>query len=323
MATESPFIREAKKYEPKIRKALIRAFNELRTQETRAAVEKALVEGGIDAVMRMFDNISPKIAATLGPLLDEAIQAGSGLPLEMIPAGALAADATISLFNRYTVDFLERYKLNLIQTISSNTREAIRNSLIADSVAGRNPRETARNFRNSIGLTPKQEQSVRNYKSYLENLDRAALERKLRDRRSDSVIERAIRDQKPMTPEQIDKMTNRYRERYIKYRAEVIARTESMRATSVGNRAAIDVLINEGQVDVNIVRRFWVYVKDNRTREPHTKVPSMNPNGVKLDEPYKTPLGPLLFPRDPSGTAENTVQCRCVERYKLINEEGK
>lgn len=319
MATESPFIREAKKYEPKIRKALIKAFNELRTQESRASVEKALVEGGIDAVMRMFENISPKIAAALGPVLDEAIQSGSNLPLEMIPAAALAADATISLFNRYTVEFLERYKLNLINTISANTREAIRNALIADQVAGRNPRETARTFRNSIGLTPKQEQAVRNYRSYLENLDKRALERMLRDKRSDSTILRAIQNQKPLSPEQVDRLTNRYRERYIKYRAEVIARTEALRATSVGNRAAIDALINEGQVNVDIVRRFWVYTKDNRTRDPHRKVPSMNPNGVRLDQPYQTPLGPLMYPRDPRGTAANTVQCRCVERYKLID----
>lgn len=321
MAQESPFITIANKYEPRIRKALIKAFNELRTQESRAAIEKAITEGGLDAVMQMFININPKIAAHLGPILDEIINEGSQLPLEMIPPAAFyVADLSISIFNRYTVDFLQNYKLNLIRTISENTREAIRNSLVADAMAGRNPRETARVFRNTIGLTPKQEQAVRNYRSYLENLDKTALERKLRDKRSDSVILRAIRDGNPLKPEQIDSMVNRYRERYIKYRAETIARTEALRATSIGNRAAIDILINEGKVNLDIVRRFWVYTKDNRTRDPHRKVPSMNPNGVRLDQPYQTPLGPLMYPRDPNGTAANTVQCRCVERYKLIKE---
>lgn len=322
MIGKDPFFRIADKYEPKIRKALIQAFNELRTQESRAAIEKALMEGGLESVMRMFENINPKIAAKLGPVLDEAISEGAKLPAEMIPAAAfLVSDISVSLFNRYTVEFLQRYKLNLIQAISNNTREAIRNSLIADQIAGKNPRETARNFRNTIGLTPKQEQAVRNYRTYLENLDKAALERALRDKRSDSVILRHIKDQKPLSSDQIDRLTNRYRERYIKYRAEVIARTEALRATSVGNRAAIDELIQTGQVNVNIVRRFWVYTKDNRTRDPHRKVPSMNPKGVRLDEPYKTSLGPLLYPRDPNGTAANTVQCRCTEKYKLAEEE--
>ena len=320
----SPFIIEANKYEPKMRSALIKAFNELRTQESRAAIVRALQEGGVEAVMRMYENIEPKIAAQLSPVIDQALGAGASLPATMIPAGAfLNKDVTVSLYNQATVSYLERYKLDLIQQIGSNTREAVRTSLIADQIAGINPVETARNFRNTLGLTAKQEQSVRNYRTYLETLDKQALQRELRDKRHDSVISRAIADQKPLSPEQIEKMTNRYREKYIKYRAETIARTEALRAVSIGNRAALDQMIGNADVDTEKLRRFWHYTGDSRTRQAHRDIPGMNKEGRKLDEPFQTPLGPLMLPRDPSGSAENTIKCRCVEFYRLKLNDGK
>jgi hypothetical protein len=320
----SPFIIEANKYEPKMRSALIKAFNELRTQESRAAIVRTLREGGVDAVMRLYENIEPKIAAQLSPVIDQALGAGASLPATMIPAAAfLNKDVTVSLYNQATVTFLERYKLDLIQQIGRNTREAVRTSLIADQIAGINPVETARNFRNTLGLTVKQEQSVRNYKTYLEQLDKQALQRQLRDKRHDSIISRAIADQKPLSPEQIEKMTNRYRERYIKHRAETIARTEALRAVSIGNRAALDQMINNADVDTEKLRRFWHYTGDSRTRQAHREIPGMNKDGRKLDEPFQTPLGPLMFPRDPNGTAENTIKCRCVEFYRLILNKPK
>ena len=320
----SPFIIEANKYEPKMRSALIKAWNELRTQSSRAAIVRALQEGGVEGVMRLVENIEPKIAAQLSPVIDQALGAGASLPATMIPAAAfLNKDVTVSLYNQATVSYLERYKLDLIQQIGSNTREAVRTSLIADQIAGINPVETARNFRNTLGLTAKQEQSVRNYKAYLEQLDKQALQRELRDKRHDSIINRAITDQKPLSPEQIEKMTNRYRERYIKYRSETIARTEALRAVSIGHRAALDQMINNADVDKEKLRRFWHYTGDSRTRQAHREIPGLNKEGRKLDEPFETPLGPLMFPRDPSGVAENTIKCRCVEYYRLILADGK
>lgn len=320
----SPFIIEANKYEPKMRSALIKAWNQLRTQESRAAIVRALQQGGVEGVMRLYETIEPTIASQLSPVIDQALGAGASLPATMIPAGAfLNQNVTVSLYNVATTSFLEKYKLDLIQQIGSNTREAVRTSLIADQIAGINPVETARNFRNTLGLTAKQEQSVRNYKGFLETLDTQALQRQLRDKRFDPTIARAIKDEVQLSPEQIEKMTNRYRERYIKYRAEMIARTEALRAVSIGHRAALDQMINNADVDTEKLRRFWHYTGDSRTRQTHREIPGLNPEGRKLDEPFQTPLGPLMYPRDPMGSAENTIKCRCVEFYRLKLNDGK
>lgn len=94
-----------------------------------------------------------------------------------------------------------------------------------------------------------------------------------------------------------------------------------MRAVTVGQRASIKQMLAEGAIDGTRVRRFWVNTKDSRTRDGHRRIPGMNPKGVPLDGVYQTPDGPLAFPRDPNGTAENIVQCRCAERFKLIDME--
>ena len=54
-----------------------------------------------------------------------------------------------------------------------------------------------------------------------------ALTYDLRDHRFDATIRRAQREVVPLSQDRIEKMLGRYRERFIKYRAEVIARTES------------------------------------------------------------------------------------------------
>lgn len=43
-------------------------------------------------------------------------------------------------------------------------------------------------------------------------------------------------------------------------------------------------------------RRFWVTARDERVRAAHRAVPIMNPNGVALGEPFKTPLGNAMHP---------------------------
>lgn len=319
---KSVFIELAETFEPKFRKTLIEAWNKLRTQESRASIEKALIEGGIEAVMVLFNNMGVILDSAIGDILDEAVKAGGSLSISALPAAAiLNPDIRFDMLNPATIDFIRSYKLNLINTITNNTREAVRNSLVEDITAGKNPRVTARNFKDSLGLTPRQEKAVRNYEKYLRTLDREALNRKLRDKRFDRTLLTAIDTDTPLTDAQIRKMVNRYREKYIKYRAEVIARSESLRAVSIGNQANIRQLINLGEIDYNFVRKFWVYTRGPRTRDAHRKIPSMNPNGRLLDEPFETPLGPLMFPRDPNGSAANTVQCRCTVRYEIITPQ--
>lgn len=312
----------ATRFEPKMRVALRGAFEQMRGLIPEKQILEALQTQGYGGVLRLIDEAD--YSGALNGFRDEIENAAaeSGrVFIETIPGAAIVNPAfRYSTVNPGTAEFVRNYSLNLIRQISNNTREAARNSIEADAIAGRGPKDTARNFRNTVGLTAKQERAVRRYRESLSTLDRDALARALRDKRFDPSVLRAIESGAALKPDQIDKMVGRYQERYVKYRSEVIARTESLRAASVGQHAAMRQALAQRAVDDTQLRRFWVFARDSRTRDAHRAIPGMNPNGVRLDEPYQSPLGPIMFPRDPSAVAANTVQCRCAERFALASD---
>lgn len=305
----------ADKRRPRLQRALVAAFAAMRDRIPESAIVEALETRGVEGVMGLLGGIEDDFGATTVEL-DAAIRESGIATVRMVPAAALLnPQFRFDPFIRGTVDFIQRYRLNLIQQISNETRSAIRQNLTTDIIEGLNPRATARRIRETIGLTTRQERAIRNYRKALENLDSDALQRALRDKRFDSSFRRAIENKKPLSRTQVNRMVDRYRQRALKHRAETIARTESLRATSVGNRASMQQLLGAGAVEQDKVRRQWVYTHDTRTRSAHRAVPSLNPGGITLDGSYKTALGPLQFPRDPAGSAENTINCRCTERY--------
>lgn len=56
-------------------------------------------------------------------------------------------------------------------------------------------------------------------------------------------------------------------------------------------------------------RRYWRTAQDERVRHSHAQVPSMNPNGQPLDQPFATPFGAVMFP-------PLEINCRCRVHLK-------
>lgn len=308
----------AERFEPRIRKALLRAFDALRLPT--AAIQGALETGGLEGVMSLFGGMEDVVRREAAAELRAAIRESGRMTIGLMPAQAvLNADFAFDTLNPATVDFIRNYELNLIRQVSEGTRGAIRNKLRRDIIAGVNPRRTASAVRGTIGLTAKQELAIENYRRALEELDPRALDRKLRDGRFDGSVRRAVESGRPLSQDQVERMVARYRERFIRHRAATVSRTESMRAVTVGQQSAVRQMLASKAVDETRVRRFWVTTHDNRTRDSHLAVPDMNPDGVAFGESYATPLGPLAFPRDPNGTGSNTVNCRCTERFALAS----
>lgn len=301
---------------------MLKAFAEIKSAVQLEILESALRSEGINGALRILSSLQIEgiIEKHLVDDLNEAIMESGRYTITLMPVGAVNTGTVFyySILNPITTDYIRTYELNLIRNIGANSRTAIRNSIEADIIAGNNPKSTARAFKNAIGLTPRQEQAVRNYKNHLQNLDAEALKRQLRDPRFDATITNAIRNNQKLTDKQIEKMVTAYRNRYISYRAKTIARTESMRAMSVGEYTSAIQAVNDGAIERDSVRRFWVYADDKRTRNAHRQISGLNPNGVEVDQPFVTPLGPLLFPRDPNGSAANTVNCRCTVIYKIM-----
>lgn len=215
---------------------------------------------------------------------------------------------TFDVSNSRAVEYMRQNNLRLITGFNADQREVTRRALVQGLEEGLSPKATARLFRRSIGLTPHQQQSVENFRRLLETRDSAALDRALRDKRFDSTLRRAIENDEALDPKHLDKMVNRYRERYIKYRSEVISLTETQRAIHAGSEEMYRQAIQAGAIDPDSLRRRW-HTRSTKPRDSHS---AMNGQVRPLGEPFISGQGYLLeYPGDISAPASETIQCHC------------
>jgi len=291
-------------------KELVDLLAQGRTQEAIARVQSAVTQGGWQ-----------QLANTVSRGALEAALTGMRTAVADVPFTQL--ETVFSVTNPKTVGFLNQYEMQLIRQLADDSLSSVRRAILDGVSAGRNPLDVARDVRRFIGLTDTQTQAVQNFRRLLENQDRDVLARALRDKRFDPTVRAWLDGDLDLKPEQVDRMVDRYTDRYLKYRSETIARTEAIRATQVGNHQIWQQAVDSGQFQAMEVRRSWIYTHDGRARDAHIAIPSMNPDGVGLNEPFQTPLGPLMYPGDPAGVAANTINCRCAVIYRYVPLAGR
>ncbi len=317
--------RAALSMEPKIREAFLLMIAAIQSTVDLKALLAAVEARDVRAITNIVTEKAFTGAVKLyAETFQAAVQTGAAVVIDNLPflpdESGNAISVRFNVTNPRTASFLNDYKFNKIREISLDVQETIRQIAADGILSGSNPIETARNIRSSIGLTESQERAVRNYRRSLEQLDTDALARRLRDKRYDPTVARAIKEGKKLTQERIDAMVQRYREKYLKYRAEVIAKTESIRAIQAGQQLIWQQMVDEGDVSEKKIRRKWITSGDLKVRNSHFQIPLMNKDGVGLNEPFKSPLGDIMFPGDPSARAANTINCRCTLVTRLETE---
>lgn len=293
--------------EPRLRRAFLAAIARLEANLDLRAIERLLeggdFEGALDYTRTVADELGDAATLVFIDAGQDTARFLSGLDLGTV------------LFNQINVRAVRALQANSLRLISAYTEEqraATRLALLDGIARGLNPRDQARNFRSSVGLTERQQAAVINYRRLLEGTaaeQRQALTRELRDRRSDRTVRRSIRTGEPLTPAQIERMVERYRNRYVKYRAEVIGRTEAMRSVNQGVEEAYEQAIEAGTLEAGSLTRTWDASRDTRVRRTHRFL-----HGQKRGwrETWATENGVLRYPGDPDAPPEETVQCRCV-----------
>ena len=229
--------------------------------------------------------------------------------------GANVARIVFDQVNIFAVSAMQQTRLELIREFTNEQRKAASLALVSGVEGGSNPRVAARNFRDSVGLTSTQWTHVASYRAALERVGvdaeaaQNALSRALRDGRSDRSVRAAAKAGRPLRPDQIDSMVSRYTDRYIAHRAEVIGRTEALRAVNQGNEEAYRQAIAAGEINADQLSREWRTRLDNRERRTHRFL-----NGVTKGwgEPWVTENGAIKYPGDPDAPASETIQCRCA-----------
>jgi hypothetical protein len=221
--------------------------------------------------------------------------------------------------------FAAQNRLDLIQEIDEQTRSMIHDVLLEGARSGANPKDIAREIRDSIGLTDHQTKIVANYRRQLEDGQyAAALRRELSSGNSDRVIASAMRSNKALSKAQIDQAVDRYRTNMIARRAEDIARTEGLRVAHRGSEELYRQAVERGDLQAEQIERTWNHhpgKKSSKNDRAFHKVMHGQVRGY--GEKFVSGLGAeLRYPGDPEASGEETISCACALSTRLKPATG-
>lgn len=259
-------------------------------------------------------NLGDGFVRAMAPGITEAFAAGAqNPPIDPASDPRAHVDVDFDSLNPSTRRHMASYALDRIVQMTTAQREAIRDAIMKQSVLqGINPNEVARTIRLSIGLTSYQGTVVDSFRLGLRQLDPRVLERRLRDRRYDKTLNRAIETNTPLTDDQINDMVDAYHRRFVALRARTIARTEALRATSFGGLARAQQVLDENP-DLEVTKR-WLSTDDERTRDTHVDLNGREVEGMETE--FTTTKGnKIRWPLDVEAAAEETINCRCTLQW--------
>lgn len=302
-----PYPKLGKEYEKKIKDAIDKAWDEMRRFYTYEQLDNIIETQGVTGLFPLIDSLPDYVSSNIRPVIEEAILTSGRSVISVLPSLAITAPLTFSLVLPSVSNYVNNYVSVRVAEISGITQQGIRSAIHDAVITGRNPRTIARTFRASIGLTYNQELSIQRFKNALSTGNKSYV---------DSLITAPkVTDIDSLSDKQIDKLVEQYRLRTVARRSETIARTEALTALSVGQDLAIKNGLVTGSISNQLMKK-WLDAKDGRTREAHILTGETN-GWIPVDQQFTTPLGPMMFPRDPSGVASNVINCRCRLKYAL------
>lgn len=278
--------------------------------EIRRLLTAGRIEDALDILTRHYSIVTTAFADSFA---DAGRTAMAGFVAELAnPVVAIFFDPS----DPAAAAKIQQQKMLQIRQFSSDQRAAVRQAMARGFIVGDGIPSMARAFRQATGLTAYQESHVASYANALAAQSRNALDRALRDRRFDRTVARASqRGADPLTPEQIARMTARYRERYLMHRSEMIARTQALTATSMAREDAARQMMTQLGIGAERIEREWFRTADKRTRDWHD---SMHNQLRPMDQPFVDGKGALLmFPGDPAAPADSRINCRCAVVYRI------
>lgn len=318
-------------WEPKLRDAFLAAVRGIRARVQLAEVVRLLKAGDVDGAVRAV-GLDPMMFRPLGQALEAMYEAGGQDAIAAVRTGRVGLVFDVKGVRASA--WLSGYTSDLIRQITEDQRQLVREAMsplsglsdpmatgqtpqkIALDLVGRVSRVTGRREGGLIGLTSQQATWARNYETELTDVpDANALTRKLRDRRFDKIIAKAIRENRPIAADKRDAMVAAYRNRALRYRAETIALNEASTSLHEAQVEAWRQAVERGAVQRDRVRRMWVTAQDDHVRPTHREVPGMNEGGVGLEQPFQTYKGPVMQPGwrfDPG--------CRCRVRVRVLED---
>ena len=315
--------------------AFTRSIGDIASATVLAEVARQVERGSVDGVVEAT-NFTPGYFAPVVAAVTAAFSAGGGstattFPIVPVPPRGVRTKLTFDVTNPRAEATLRGQSGALIREVTDEHRGLISDALADRFVTGTNPTDTARDIVGTIdprtkrrsggiiGLTRTQADTSRRARARLASGDPAEMEKylnmELRDHRFDPTIRRAIRDGKPVPARTVVAASRSYNNRMLKFRGNVIGRTETLRALNGGRDEALRQLKDTGAVKDPHIKRIWDATGDSRTRETHLQADGQTVVG--MDEPFSIGGFSMMYPGDPDGPAQESIQCRCYMETRI------
>jgi hypothetical protein len=316
-----------------IRSAFFAAIQDVVDNVILRQVIDAIQLGDLAAAFEAL-GFSPAAMRPLTASIERAFEQGGVMTGKTFPKYLQTAAGRIvfrfDVRNSRAEAWLRDKSSELITRIQEDARITVRNTLEAGMIDGRNPRnvaldivgridpKTGQRSGGVIGLTTHQENWVRSARQKLITLDEAYFKMELRDKRFDRTVANAIRDGNTLPVDTVDKLIMRYKSNALKYRGDMIARTEAIHALNRSEYEATKQAVEMGAVGADAVKREWDSAGDSRVRWSHRR---LNGQKVGLDEAFVSPVtgAKMMHPGDISlgAPAREVVACRCRVRSRI------
>lgn len=277
--------RVASRLEPGLRRRFLEAVAAANGEVDLEALAAALQSGNMTQIeaAAQLDLLSDRFDGLL-PDLKRAFLIGAQVGHEILTDAGMSM--AFDLINPHAVSWIERVGAARVTEIGDETRLAIRSYIEQAFTQGIPAQDTARRIVNDnlIGLHSRQLDAVESFRLTLE---------------ADGTLTDAV----------IDRRVERYGQAQLRLRANNIARTETMNASSDGQRALWSEAKNQGLLEPDRTRRTWIVAADERLCQD---CEAYDGQTATLDGEYTQGGGGTgRYPRAKGPTLH--PQCRCAE----------
>lgn len=301
--------------EPTLRKAFTEAVQRIRDNADLDGIVEALGRRDIAAAIKAA-NVDP--AAFNGFLRAHELAFDAAGSIE---TKSLRLNLIFNARHLSGEQYLRQFGATFVTGVTDDVKETLRVVLTDSLSQGQGAKAAARAARDYIGIAAPQAQAAINLRRKLETDPKGLLTEfgadgyKLRDQRLDGIVRRAVRDGKPIVAKDIDKIVEAYKNRAIRWRAENIARTETLGAVNAGKHESYVQAVDSGKVTASAVRKVWNATLDKRVRDTHR---ALDKDSVGLNEEFVSPSGARLrYPGDKRAPVGEIINCRCNATYRI------
>ncbi len=274
---------------PSVRKLFVAAVQKVTNRVDWKELEKVLRSQGTTAALRLIPFEAMEEFGKAEAILHGAIVKAGKVSTKPL-AALLRVDAIdFNPNNPFARAWAKKHAAELVVEITDSSRKAIR-GLIADQFkAGLDTPTLTRLINKTIGLRDDQIRAITNYRGRLVKAGES--------------------------PERIEKLVKDYAIAHQRWRAETIARTETINSVNKGLDVLWEEKVREGLLDTEKFRQDWHYTDDELcTSKVCPTIPTMPENqdvriGGKFTLPDGTKIdGPTAHP-----------DCRCSKTLRRID----